>query len=256
MSAAPRPYLLVETSWKVVKETAYQVAVLPWGATEAHNYHLPYGTDTVLTEHIAAEAARRAWERGAGVIVLPSIPFGVNTGQLDIPLTINMNPSTQAQVLADVVASLAGSRVRKLVLLNGHGGNDFRQMVRELVPRHPEVFVCCINWYQVVEPGRYFRPGDHAGEMETSVMLHVAPELVLPLSEAGPGAERRFKLAGLRERWAWAPRAWTQVTRDTGIGDPRGATPERGAEYATSVIGKIADFLVELAAADPADLYE
>jgi len=240
----------------VVKATAYQVAVLPWGATEAHNYHLPYATDVLLTQHIAAESARLAWERGAKVIVLPAIPFGVNTGQLDIRLTINMNPSTQARVLADVLASLAGCGITKLVIMNGHGGNDFRQMVRELQPRYPRVFICCINWYQVVDPGLHFRPGDHAGEMETSVMLHVAPELVLPLSEAGPGMERRFKLAGLRERWAWAPRAWAQATRDTGIGDPRGATAERGAAYARAVAEKIGGFLVELAAADPADLYE
>ena len=79
---AGRPYLLAETTWKTVKETEYEIAVLPWGATEAHNYHLPYATDVIESDHIGAEAARIAWERGAKVVVLPTVPFGVNTGQL------------------------------------------------------------------------------------------------------------------------------------------------------------------------------
>lgn len=66
-------------------------AVLPWGATEAHNYHLPYSTDTVEAESMAAGAAKYAWEKGAKVIVLPAIPFGVNTGQHDVPLRISQS---------------------------------------------------------------------------------------------------------------------------------------------------------------------
>lgn len=85
-----RPYILAETNWKTVKRSDYDVVILPWGATEAHNYHLPYAADIIESEYIAIESARIAWERGAKVIVLPTIPFGVNTGQLDIKLTINM----------------------------------------------------------------------------------------------------------------------------------------------------------------------
>ena len=92
----PRPYVIAEANWKTIKETPYEVIVLPWGATEAHNYHLPYATDNIQCDFVAAEAARIAWEQGARVGVLPTIPFGVNTGQLDIKLDINMNPSTQA----------------------------------------------------------------------------------------------------------------------------------------------------------------
>jgi creatinine amidohydrolase len=119
-----RPYILAETTWKSVRETAYDVAVLPWGATEAHNYHLPYGTDTIQCDHIAAEAARLAWGAGARVIVLPTVPFGVQTGQLDIPLCLNVNPSTQAALLSDLAQALAGQGIRKLVILNGHGGAE------------------------------------------------------------------------------------------------------------------------------------
>jgi len=251
-----RPYILNELTWKTVQATRYEVAVLPWGATEAHNLHLPYATDNIETERIAAEAAQRAWERGARVVVLPVVPFGVNTGQLDIPLCLNLNPSTQALVLRDVATALAGQGVRKLVILNGHGGNDFRQMIRELQPV-VALFLCAVNWYQVVDAKRHFaEPGDHAGELETSVMLHCAPELLPPLSEAGPGAARRFKIAGLKEGWAWAPRQWRRVTDDTGVGNPGAATAEKGKHYVDAVAGKIGAFLVELAETEPGDMYE
>ena len=250
-----RPYILGESTFRTISSTRYEVAILPWGATEAHNYHLPYGTDNVQCDVLAAAAARRAWERGAKVVVLPTVPFGVNTAQLDIPLTVNMNPSTQSAVLRDVVDSLA-AHVRKLVVLNGHGGNDFRQMIRELSPR-TQLYLCAIEWWKIVDPHGFFeKSGDHAGELETSVMMHVAPSLVRPLSEAGSGAAKKPRPQGMREGWAWAPRAWTRVTSDTGIGDPSRATAEKGARYTRAVVERIAEFLVELAAADPDDIYE
>src|SRR6056297_2625052 len=116
MSNEPRPYMLAESHWKEVKEQNYEVAVLPWGALEAHNYHLPYSTDNIETEAIAAESAKMAWEKGAKVIVLPNIPFGVNTGQTDIKLTMNINPSTQATILEDVVQNVQNSGIRKLLI--------------------------------------------------------------------------------------------------------------------------------------------
>jgi creatinine amidohydrolase len=251
-----RPYVLAEVTWKDVRATPYEVAVLPWGATEAHNYHLPYGTDVVETEAVANEAGRLAWEHGARAIVLPTIPFGVQTGQRDIDLCINMNPGTQAAVLRDIVATLEGQRIRKLVIINGHGGNDFKQMIRELQPA-TKLLLVTVNWWQVVDPSKYFAEGgDHAGELETSVMLHVTPSLVRPLAEAGDGHERRPTIAGLRERWAWTPRPWTKVSADTGIGDPRAATAGKGAAYFAAVTEKIGGFLVDLAAADPDDLYD
>ncbi len=251
-----RPYVLAETTWKTVARTEYQVAVLPWGATEAHNYHLPYATDTMQCDYLAAGAAAFAWSAGVRVIVLPTVPFGVNTTQLDIPLCLNMNPSTQAALLADLVGSLEGQGILKLVLFNGHGGNDFRQMIRELQPK-TRVFLCAVNWYQAVDAEPYFdEPGDHAGELETSVMLRIAPELVLPLSEAGDGHAKKPILPAFRHGWAWAPRRWTQVTRDTGVGDPKNASMKKGKRFADAVIKAIGQFLVDFASADTHHLYE
>jgi creatinine amidohydrolase len=187
--------------------------------------------------------------------VLPTVPFGVNTTQLDIPLTLNVNPSTQLALLTDLALALDGQGVRKLVLLNGHGGNHFRQMLRELQPR-VRLFLCAVDWYNCVDPRPYFaEPGDHAGELETSVMQHVAPHLVRPLADAGPGRARTWRVGGLREGWAWAPRRWTQVTADTGVGNPAAATAAKGAAYVDAVAERIAGLLVELQALDPDDLY-
>lgn len=254
---AGRPYILAETNWRDLKDTEFQVAVLPWGATEAHNYHMPYCTDVAECDYIAAESARIAWEAGTRVIVLPTIPFGVNTGQLDVKLDMNMYPSTQYVVLRDVLDAVSRTEIRRFVILNGHGGNDFRQMVRELGVEFPEIFICAIDWFRVMNLEEYFdEPGDHAGEMETSVMMKIAPDLLLPLDEAGDGAERRFKVRGLREKWAWAERAWTQVTESTGVGDPSRASLEKGERYLKDLTAKIGAFYSELAGADLEDMYE
>src|SRR5256885_2831891 len=124
-----RPYILNELPWKTVRDARYEVAVLPWGATEAHNLHLPYTTDNIETERIAALAAGYAWERGARVVVLPLVPFGVNTGQLDIPLCLNLNPSTQSLVLRDLATSLAGPGISQPVILNRHRGQHLPPVI-------------------------------------------------------------------------------------------------------------------------------
>ena len=253
----PRPYILNETNWKTVKEAPYTLAILPWGATEAHNYHLPYGTDNIQCDHIAAEAARLAWEKGVRLTVLPTVPFGVNTQQLDIPLTINMNPSTQAFVLRDIVSALYDQGIKKLVILNGHGGNDFRQMIREIRADFEDFFLGVVNWYMVDSDwGKYFEDtGDHAGEMETSIMMEIVPDLVLPLSEAGDGKSKRLRFAGRSEGWLWSPREWTRVSQDTGIGNPSKAAAWKGRDYLEAIIPKIADFLEELNQTDLDDLF-
>jgi creatinine amidohydrolase len=251
----PRPYILSEITYRVARETRYDVALLPWGATEAHNLHLPYATDTTQAEWTAAEAARAAWERGAKVIVLPAVPFGVHTAQLDIPFCVNMNPSTQLAVLRDVGDTVARAGVKKLVILNGHGGNDFKQIIRELAPQ-VDLFIAAVSWWRIVDPAPYFtEPGDHAGEMETSVALHVAPESVRPLSEAGPGNARSYRFTAFKEGWAWAPRRWSAISQDTGVGNPADATADKGKRYAEAVAARLAEFLVELANTDVGDMY-
>ena len=251
------PYLLSNTPWKLVQQQPYTMAILPWGATEAHNYHLPFGTDNIETEFIARRSAQKAWDRGIRPVVLPVIPYGVNTSQLDIYMTINLNPTTQLRILEDILMSLSNHNITRLIVFNGHGGNDFKLLIRELQPRFPEIFMLQLNWYEVVPLNQFFEEaGDHANEMETSIMMHIVPELVLPLSEAGAGEAKVPRFKARKEGWVWFPRAWTKVSKDTGIGNPKKASAEKGIYYLEAITDKIADFLVELEQTGPEEIYE
>jgi creatinine amidohydrolase len=250
------PFILAQTNFKALKDQKIDLAVLPWGATEAHNYHLPYATDNIMSEKIAAEAARKTWNKGGKPIVLPAIPFGVNTGQMDIRVNINLNPSTQFAILTDIVDVMNRHGIHKFLILNGHGGNDFKQMIRELGLKFPAMFICGCNWYQAVNADIFEEGGGHADEMETSMMQYIAPEMVLPLNEAGEGKGKKFNITALNENWAWAERRWTKVTSDTGIGNPYKATKEKGKQCFDEVVEKIGDFMYDLCIADLNSLYE
>ena len=252
-----RPYILSETNWKAIKDENFEVAILPWGATEAHNYHLPYGTDIFEADSIAEGAGKMAWEAGAKIIILPTIPFGVNTGQSDIYLDINLNPSTQFAILRDIIDVLSRHNVKKLLILNSHGGNDFKTALRELGLQFPDMFLATCNWFQSLDKSDFFEnKGDHADEMETSLIQHLHPHLVLPLEEAGEGKEKKSKIKGIREGWAWSERKWSMVTSDTGIGDPKASTEEKGARYFQAVTRKVADLFIEIAQVDVENRYE
>ena len=251
-----RDGVLEEMNWPRVRSAPWQVALLPFGATEPHNTHLPYGTDTILGREVAARVASRCVARGVRVAALPPVPFGTNTTQLDLPLTINMMPSTQLALLRDVVRSLEPHGTRVLVLLNAHGGNELRALVRELQPETGLLLVIA-NWWQAGDHGVFDEAGDHAGELETAAMMHIAPELVCPDSSTwGSGAAKRSVFAGVREGWAWIPRRWTQVSADTGVGDPRAATAEKGERFVAQAVERIADLCLALASTDSAALYE
>lgn len=252
-----KPYILQETNWKNVKATKYEVAIIPWGATEPHNYHMPYGTDTLETAKIAEMAAEKAWAKNAKIMVLPTVPFGVqNPGQIELPFCLHLPPSTQRIIFMDLVKALSNQGIKKIILLNGHGGNDFKPLIREVQAEHKDVFLGLMEWFKLVDLTRYFEDtGDHAGEMETSVIQFLFPDLVLPLEEAGDGKSKKFRLEGLNKKAAWTPRNWSKVSEDTGIGNPKMATPEKGEKYLKEVTDIIAEFLVELNSSDINDLY-
>ena len=102
-----REWVLSEVNYGFVKDNPYEVAVLPMGATEPHNFHLPYGTDTFQAEAIGSRVCEAAFQRGARVVMLPPIPYGTHTNQMEFPLAMNLNPSTLTHVFSDIVDSLA-----------------------------------------------------------------------------------------------------------------------------------------------------
>lgn len=253
-----KPYILEETNWKQIKNQKYEVAVLPWGATEPHNYHLPYGTDSLETARIAEEAAEKAWKKGAKIMVLPTIPLGVqNPGQIERPFCLHTKPSTQIIIFKDIVEALYNQGIRKIVLMNGHGGNDFKPMIREVQPQFPGALISLVEWFKILNINEYFEEdGDHANEMETSIIMHYFPNLVLPLEEAGDGIEKSSKLKGIKNKTAWIPRQWDKVSEDTGIGNPKKSSAEKGKRFLDDVTTIIAEFFVELAECDPENLYD
>ncbi len=245
-----RPWLLAELNYGTVKsQPPFQVAVLPLGATEPHNLHLPYATDTFQVEVIAERACAAAHERGAHVLLLPTLPYGTETNLMRFPLAMNLNPSTVARVITDLVDSLATHSILKCVLLNGHGGNDLKWVLRELhriTPVH--LFLC--NWYKMVSdryPTLFEDAGDHAGEMETSMGLAHFPELVAP-DQADPGAMVPTRFEAVNRGWVEITRPWHLLTSNSGAGDPRPATAAKGAALTEIVVARLAGFLQELAA--------
>jgi creatinine amidohydrolase len=251
-----RPYILAESNWKAIKETKIEMAILPWGATEAHNYHLPYATDNIESDLLAAESAKLAWEKGAKVIVLPTIPFGVNTGQSDIYLDINMNPSTQFAILNDIIEVLNRQGIYKLMIFNSHGGNNWKSIIRELGLKYPKMFIFVTNWFQSLDKNKYFdEPGDHADEMETSLLLYLKPELVLPKEDWGDGKEKKNKIEAFSEGWVWTERKWSQISEDTGVGNPKAATKEKGEKFFKDVTLKMSKLIEDVCREDINNLY-
>ncbi|MEN8125882.1 MAG: creatininase family protein [Bacteroidota bacterium] len=252
-----RPYILAETNWNALKDDKFELAILPWGATEAHNYHLPYATDNYEANLFAEESAKIAWKQDAKVIVLPTIPFGVNTGQTDIYLDINIYPSTQFAILSDIIEVLNRQGIFKLLIVNSHGGNDFKTMLRELGVKYPTMFLSTTNWFQALDRKKYFDdPGDHADEMETSLMLYFKPELVLPKNKWGSGTEKKHTIDAFKEGWAWTERKWSQISDDTGVGNPALATKEKGEKFFKAVSEKLARLMVDICKADIDQLYK
>lgn len=252
-----RPYILAESNWKNIETQPIDLMVLPWGATEAHNYHLPYSTDNYQVEALAAEAGKIAYNKGAKVMILPVVPFGVNTGQADIRLDMNLNPSTQLIILRDLVDVLDRQGFRKLLVLNGHGGNNFKPLLRELGLEFPDMFLALCDWFGVPDRDRLFdKSGDHADEMETSLMMYLYPDLVRPLSEAGDGSEKKSVVTGIREGWAWSERQWSMVSSDTGVGDPSHSTKEKGELLFKEVTEKISSLICELCDLDIENRYQ
>lgn len=249
-----RPWILAEVNYAHVKEAAYQVAVLPLGATEPHNLHLPYSTDTLEGDLIGAALCEAAHQAGAKIILLPTIPYGTETNQRAFPLSMNVNPSTLARVIADLIESLVGSGIRKIVLLNSHGGNDLKGVLRELYGTTPaHLFLC--NWYRVladIEHELFDEPGDHAGEMETALGLALFPELVARDAQgrlaADDGQARPTRFEAVNRGWVSITRPWHLLTTNSGVGNPHAATAAKGQAMLERLKERLVPFLVELSA--------
>jgi len=241
---------LTATNLHRVRQRRYEVAVLPIGAIEPHNLHLPIGQDLRHGTYVARTACRIAWQQCPAVVCLPPLPYGVDCNLMDFPMAIHVSQASLDAMVREIIASCRAHGIRKIVLLNAHGGNDFLPLVRQ-IQCEMDVFVFVIDWWKVGHD-RYEEifqaPDDHAGEFETSVALALCGELVEP-GVAGDGRTRPFRFEALREGWVRTSRRFARLNDHCAAGDPSAASAEKGRAYLELVCERIGTFLAELAEA-------
>jgi creatinine amidohydrolase len=243
--------ILAESTHAHIRSRKWDVAVLPFGATEPHNFHLPYGTDIFEADVVGRRVVEYAYGKGANVLLLPPVPFGVNTNMLQVPgaLAISMTPTTLLKIIGDVADSLSRQGVKKLVLLNSHGGNELKPLAREMYHRQ-DVFIAVCDWFRVAADKNkeiFTNPDDHAGEMETSVALAFFPQFTADVKTAGPGAPKASRFEAVNKGWVSLTRPWHLLTADTGVGNPSQASAEKGQRLMAILTERIGQFLVDLA---------
>ncbi len=158
------------------------VALLPIGAIEQHGPHLPLCTDATLAEGMALEAARRV--RDATVLVLPTLSVAKSDEHLNFPGVLTLDAATLQAVILQIGKSVARSGLRRLVLLNAHGGNvPVLQIAARALRIDAGMFCVSAGWMsmgypQGVVPEAEMRDGIHGGFVETAAMLHFRSDLV------------------------------------------------------------------------------
>lgn len=215
-----------ELSWPEfdrIKDKVVAV-ILPVGSVEAHGRHLPLGTDVFAPLKIAELVEQKVRERGKEVLVMPPIWYGHSFALNAYPGTINVRPESLRMYVGDVLAELAAEGFKKIVLLNGHGGNVYplTEAAEDVAELYPDVEVYLINWWlDFREDILSVCSGQgHAGEDETSVMLAIRPELVNMREARGRRVKRKIRVI--------KKDIGKEVFPDGLNDDPSSATAEKG----------------------------
>ncbi len=241
------PGLLEEMSVEDVRAFAPEIVVLPLGSTEPHGPHLPMGTDTYQVTrlcHIAVEAANA---RGAKTLLYPTLPITNNVNFRRFPFALRVGVRTLMSMLIDIATQCWQDGVRKLVFVNGHGGNPatIDATLREMASMDHMPFAC---WTWGITPEDFIDPiehaSDHAGEDETSRMLWIRPDLVRSdqLRNNPFGALRVPML-----KRASFVRPWHLYVPESAGGETRASSAEKGESVIRARAEGISQLLVELA---------
>ena len=238
---------LAEMTWPGVAdavEAGATTVVLPLGATEQHGPHLPLGTDTIRADALADRMAERL---GSGALVAPTLPFDCSDEHAGFPGLLGLDRETLARVIVDCARRLAGWGIRRLLLLSMHGGNGdaldlaLTHLERELpglevwINEPLEAFAEAVLEVADKEGISANALGLHAGEGETSEVLHLRPDLVhMRRATPGyvgdmPGVIEKLRADGLRP-----------VAADGVLGDPTLAEAGRGARYLDALADELA----------------
>lgn len=226
------------------KEAA--LVVQPIGAVEQHGPHLPVMTDAYVAERIAALAADVA---GTGVWLLPPLHYGKSTEHLGWAGTMSLSSETLLAVLRDVGRSVAASGFTRLAFVNGHGGNPaLLDVAARDIRTETGLLVFPVTTGRLgVPPGIGLPDAEfsiHGGHVETSVMLHLAPDAVRMDRAVAGGTQlpALYPAGGELSLEGALPTAWVSddLTTNGVIGDPRSATAEIGKEIVGHWTGRLA----------------
>lgn len=229
--------LLNEMTWPELADAVSQgvtTVILPLGATEQHGPHLPLGTDTFRAQALAEGLAKDL----ENALVAPVLPIGCSDEHWGFPGLLSLNHETLAQVIVDCAQRMAGWGVRRLILLSAHGGNGYAldlaaQWLQERVPDltvyMPEDLTTVSDRLLKEAQKDHISPetvGLHAGEGETSEMLHLRPDLVLMNKAAAGYTGDMAEIVSQLQASGLQP-----LTANGILGDPRPAESQRGARY-------------------------
>jgi creatinine amidohydrolase/Fe(II)-dependent formamide hydrolase-like protein len=240
-----------ELTWPEAERRLQQVdiALLPVGAVEQHGPHLPMDTDAFDADYLAKRVAEACSEPRP--LVLPPIDYGVSYHHQDFPGTLSVSNDTLARMVYDIGMSAASQGIRKLVIINGHGGNaPALNFAAQMINRDARIFVCVdsgetsdVDIYGLVET-----PNDvHAGEIETSTSLAVRPHLVRMdrAMPAVPEFSSRYLDFTSKRGISWY--AYTRRISSTGVmGDPTRGSAEKGEKIWAIMIAHLTAFVEDL----------
>ncbi|WP_165250541.1 creatininase family protein [Paludisphaera soli] len=244
---------LQDLKWPEVKALSRDVPIVaPIAAVEQHGHHLPVFTDSMLL----GEVVRRASEAmGDRVVWAPLLWLGNSHHHMDFPGTLSAEPRTYLDLLGGLIENFLAHGFRRIVFLNGHGGNivPSSQAVFEARQRHrdrKDLLLLSATYWSVGPQPPNLGPGfvqdhmEHACEWETSMILRLAPHLVGPI-------EGLARVSGA-DGFAPAAHGWTTKDRSaTGhIGDPRHASAEKGERLFERFSADVAAFLDRVIAWD------
>jgi len=260
MEPTRQTFRLEELSWPQAQTAieAGAMAVLPVGSLEQHGRHLAINTDNVLGDAVAEAAVQGAVARGVHVLLCPPLPYGYTMHNMDFPGTMTLRTETLLAVGVDLITSLVHHGCKKIVLLNSHGSNwSILDLIsRQVMNRHPEVLVAAIFPIKMaaaelekVRQAKQTGGMSHGCELETSLMLHLRPDLVemdKAVYDVSQPDSRFYWRDILRGSRGVALADLTRHASRTGlVGDPTVATAEKGRRFFDLIVAATIEFLVE-----------
>lgn len=213
-------------------------AIIPVGSLEQHGSHLPVSTDSLIAEHIARLAAEQV-----GAFVLPVFSYGVSFEHKPL-FNVSLRNSTLSTMICDACISLAENRIKEIIIINGHHGNigALQYIAQELHGKLPkDIRVHTIHYWHMMKSDF-----DHAGEVETSLVLAIAPELVR-MDMAVPNTKKLSKSKAAYSSITNAPGSFPKITGNGVWGDPRKATAAKGEKWIQEITAGLAKTIGELA---------